>query len=629
MQARVWQNTLNHFSQAVSLGLDDGASLSAEELRRVRLLTLTTLALGLIGVPVIIQFIKLGLPLISGSIGLAILCGVLNLEFMRRSRRTWLCGHLAMAILAAVLALPTAALGGLAGPSFAWLYLLPLGAAVVLDVRGAAVWTGVALVITTLFFALPYAGIDLPNSIPLELRHTNAFVSRLLEILAIGAIGAGFVTGQRSSERQLAHVNHELVRETAYVQLLVHAAVSANRATNFAGALRETMERVCFEMDWEGGHICVLDDEGQLVSSGVVYSSDSTRYAQLEHMTLDTVYDPALELAGVALETREPQSVDAFSEDDPSDRAALARSLGLRSALAVPVIVGGEVKAVMEFISSTALPDLTRLFGVFSHICVELARVAERAEMQARLQQSQKMEAVGQLAAGLAHEINNPMSYVRSNLQVLRRDWETLSSGLGDSTSNGDELERLADVGELIDESIEGVERTIAIVRDVKAFSHRGDGNRSAWMPADLSALMEDAFRVASSQAPSGVHFVRELRTADHCLCNANQLRQVFVNLIVNAVQAIGEHGTVKLVTEQDADCLIARVEDDGPGMTKATRERLFDPFFTTKPVGEGTGLGLSVSYEIIRDHGGEIRVASQIGNGTQFEVRLSPESAA
>jgi two-component system NtrC family sensor kinase len=176
---------------------------------------------------------------------------------------------------------------------------------------------------------------------------------------------------------------------------------------------------------------------------------------------------------------------------------------------------------------------------------------------------------------------------------------------------------------ELIEESIEGVERTIEIVCDVRDYSHSPHETHAPFEDADLSALLDGALRIASADAPSGVTFVSDLSQLPPCACVPGQIRQVFVNLIVNAIQAVGDVGRVHLATGHDAETAYARVSDDGPGMSASVRARLFDPFFTTKVVGEGTGLGLSVSYEIVHRHEGEIIVQSNEGKGATFEVRL------
>jgi len=174
---------------------------------------------------------------------------------------------------------------------------------------------------------------------------------------------------------------------------------------------------------------------------------------------------------------------------------------------------------------------------------------------------------------------------------------------------------------------MEGVERTVSIVREIKEFSHAGEDSRE---PTDLRDIIDSAVRVASAQAPSGVE-IRRRRAGDlpPVPCVANQLNQVLVNILVNAIEAVSPNGWVEVATCLEEGLAVIQVEDNGPGMTNETIERLFDPFFTTKEAGEGTGLGLAISYEIVQNHGGEIRVISAQGAGTVMEVRLPLNGAA
>jgi signal transduction histidine kinase len=335
-------------------------------------------------------------------------------------------------------------------------------------------------------------------------------------------------------------------------------------------------------------------------------------------------YGPGEGLPGRVVETRRPECVaDLRRNRGFPARAEHALELGLRSAFAVPILVNEEVHSVLEFVSIESISMDDRLTELFTHIGAQLGRVAERGLLEERVRQSRKMEAIGQLAAGLAHEINNPMSYVRSNLHALRESWQALRAK-GELFDDADgSRERFEDSGEMIDESLDGVERTIAIVRDVNELSHAGGGRPEDWSLAPLADVLAGAIRVASSQAPPGVHIESDCADAPEVRCSPNQLGQVFVNLIVNAVQAVGEGGHIGISVESGEAEIIVRVADDGPGIPPEVRERLFDPFFTTKGVGKGTGLGLYVSHEIVRHHGGEVGVHAEHGGGTTFEVRL------
>jgi signal transduction histidine kinase len=464
---------------------------------------------------------------------------------------------------------------------------------------------------------LPDFGIELVSQVPEASRPGNALFNRITTICTVGILGVSFVAGQRRAERQLASAHQEVTAESAYVQLLMHAAVAANEAHSFETAIRDAMRRICEAMDWMAGHIYLVAEDGSIRTSGIVHSRDPRLSALQDHAEMQT-HVAGVGLVGRAVSEGRPQIVAVPTEADAGSPTAIARESGVLGGMAVPVSVNGAVAAVMLFACPKRLDDVDRLEELFSLIGVQIGKVAERTALQDRVQQTQKMEAVGQLAAGVAHEINNPMSYVRSNLHILREEWSRLRAKW-----DGENDTELADFEELIDESLEGVERTIGIVRDVKEFSHNGKVDRNDWQMVALGELLDGALRVVASQAAPGVQIETFHEGEALCRCAPNQIRQVFVNLIVNAIQAVGESGHIRLSSGSEGNEVFARVEDDGPGMSAGTRERLFDPFFTTKPVGEGTGLGLSVSYEIIRNHGGEITVHAEPGAGACFEVRL------
>jgi PAS domain S-box-containing protein len=246
--------------------------------------------------------------------------------------------------------------------------------------------------------------------------------------------------------------------------------------------------------------------------------------------------------------------------------------------------------------------------------------ITERRVLEEGLRRSQKLESVGQLAAGIAHEINNPMAFVRTNLAVLREEWHALQKALAATDADTALAERFGECEALIDESLEGIERTIAIARDMREFAHTGSDGRDA---LDLTQVLEACVRVASPHRRGATRIEEAYAELPPIWGSAGQLRQVFVNLLVNALQSVGQAGNVRVETRLDGERAVVRVSDDGAGVRPEHRDRLFDPFFTTKPAGEGTGLGLYVSHEIVRGHGGEILLVSSPGSGATFEVRL------
>ena len=237
--------------------------------------------------------------------------------------------------------------------------------------------------------------------------------------------------------------------------------------------------------------------------------------------------------------------------------------------------------------------------------------------LRKRLVTSGRLAAVGELAAGIAHEIANPISFVRANLVVLRSHWDTLREA-ADEKHEGSALEPLlAECEELLDESLHGVDRIAGIARNVGAFSHAGGGPAG---PVDVNSLLDNVLGVASLSL--SVQVERCYGALPRILGHAQQLKQAFLNLVLNALQAVGDYGQIRLMTQAEGGQVTVRVQDDGPGISDDAIERIFDPFFTTRP-GEALGLGLAQCFQIVRAHGGEISAYSTPGRGAVFEVRL------
>jgi signal transduction histidine kinase len=244
----------------------------------------------------------------------------------------------------------------------------------------------------------------------------------------------------------------------------------------------------------------------------------------------------------------------------------------------------------------------------------------EVVNLRSRLITSARLAAVGELAAGIAHEINNPLAYIGANLRALREHWLALADAWRSETPKVDFAELFDEGTAMLDDSLEGVERTAVIVRDVRAFSHGGTDARERFDPNEV---IERALRVAAPQLRRAASIERDYGDIPHAYGARRELEQVFLNLVVNAGQALDEMGVLRVRTAVvDGEIEIA-VADSGRGIAPEHLDRIFDPFFTTKPVGEGTGLGLSISHEIVRRHGGRIDVSSAPGQGTEFRVRL------
>jgi two-component system NtrC family sensor kinase len=253
-------------------------------------------------------------------------------------------------------------------------------------------------------------------------------------------------------------------------------------------------------------------------------------------------------------------------------------------------------------------------------LVVSMRDLRELASLRTRLVTSGRLAAVGQLAAGIAHEINNPLAFVRANLGLLQDHWKRLLDGAPELRGSGELAQIALESEQLIEESLEGVDRAAEIVRGVKDFSHAGRAQRE---PADLHVLLDQVLALAGPHVRGRADVERCYGELPPVHCSPQQLKQVFLNLVVNAAQAVETGGRIVVATRADGGCVEVDVADSGRGIAPEIRDRIFDPFFTTKAVGEGTGLGLGIAYQIVRSHGGSIEVESEPGLLTRFTVRL------
>jgi two-component system cell cycle sensor histidine kinase/response regulator CckA len=264
--------------------------------------------------------------------------------------------------------------------------------------------------------------------------------------------------------------------------------------------------------------------------------------------------------------------------------------------------------------------------------------VSDRRQLQASLAQADRMASVGLLAAGVAHEINNPLTYVLYNLDALSQDLPQLADALaraaralGDRAEEvlGDAHEmcaadRLEDLIQQAEDATDGAVRVRRIVKDLRTFS-RTEEDRS--VPVSLNDVIDSAINMAFNEIKYRARLVKDYGKLPTIVANDGKLAQVFLNLLVNAAQSIEEGDVsgnqIRIRTWVEGERLLAEVADSGKGIDAKLLDKIFDPFFSTKEVGEGSGLGLAICRNIIEAQGGEITVASKPGEGTRFTIRL------
>jgi two-component system NtrC family sensor kinase len=294
-----------------------------------------------------------------------------------------------------------------------------------------------------------------------------------------------------------------------------------------------------------------------------------------------------------------------------------------------------------RLLAERQLEEKTR--NLYEGVSILQNTVDELEETQEKLIQSEKMASLGQLAAGIAHEINNPIGFTLSNINtmvdyvddLLALDslvMEKISTLESPSFVEQYQKLRLAsdidfiigDIKELINDSLNGLKRVGDIVANLKKVSHVGELEKDV---CNINEVVSESLKVVASELKYNMEVNTHFNIIPDFSCHSGEITQVFMNLFINASHACEDKGMLDITTcvenINDKQCIVIKVQDNGKGMSKEVARKVFDPFFTTKPIGVGTGLGLSVSFGIIEKHGGTIAVKSIEGKGTIFTINL------
>jgi signal transduction histidine kinase/CheY-like chemotaxis protein len=428
-------------------------------------------------------------------------------------------------------------------------------------------------------------------------------------------------------------------------------------------AMQFYIDGICSLRDWPIGHIYRAeqneDNTVNLHSTDIWYVKDKDRFIEYQELVRKTVFESGEGLPGLVLQSKKAYWIENIKFDDSFLQVNILVKSGIRGALAVPIKLYDTVIAVVEFFSEQPIHKNQQLLDLTTAAANQLGLLLERRrnekelkqnyeqlqalykEMQntqAQLLQHAKLVSIGQLAAGVAHEINNPIAYVTSNTEILRKNYEifkelfnhlnSLFSQTDPSlqkhwkevikTKNLDFL--IKDCDEILKESLEGLERVRDIVADLKSFSHTDEAEVQE---ENINHCLDVTIKMIWNELKYKCTVIKDYGQLPPLRCYARQLNQVFMNLLVNASQAINNQGEITITTRHLDDAIHITIQDTGEGIAPENMEKLFDPFFTTKPVGTGTGLGLSISYNIIKKHKGQINVTSELGKGTRFTIIL------
>ncbi len=397
-----------------------------------------------------------------------------------------------------------------------------------------------------------------------------------------------------------------------------------------AGELRSAVEIALFKHEMEmrlkireqwfattlraiGDAVMAVDGEGRVkFANPVAERLLGSSADELLGRTLPDVFHPIDERTRAPIALPSPREVADGKSTPLAEGAALVSASG---------------EHPIEDSLSPIIDDTGKLLGAV----IVFRDVSEQRRLRERAALSDRLTSLGTLAAGVAHEINNPLTYVLGNASVVARELDRMRTAVQDRRQSTDALlemvaERSHAMSEALLEIQDGAERIRGIVIDLRAFSRPETAER----PGDVRSALDWALRVTETEIVARAKLVAKLEPLPRVRGNGTHLGQVFVNLLLNAVQAIDEsckrENVVEVTTRTEDGFVVVDVRDTGSGMAPDVMKRVFEPFFTTKPVGKGTGLGLSICHGIVSAAGGTIDVESSVGHGARFRVRLPIE---
>jgi signal transduction histidine kinase len=474
------------------------------------------------------------------------------------------------------------------------------------------------------------------------------------------------------SNRELEKKFVELETRIEQLSLLTDLSAAVSGTLDPENIYDQALGRLVHRMPYERAYLLLVDHERRTLRG------HRTAGAEAEAPPFEGVEIPleaGTSASATAAITGQPVLVNDVERATEPVHRALSRAHRVRSLVVAPLRVREQVLGVLAVTAAEAerfdQGDVDLLTAVASHVALAIDRatsfqtiedlsrsledkVRVRTEQlrtaneelrtayrdlqatQLQLIQREKMASVGQLVAGVAHELNNPIGFISSNVATLADFVQRLrtmlatyqEAALPEADRSRVDARRqelqvdyaLKYLDSMISGIREGADRTRKIVGDLRVFARTSD---DVWQPVDLHEELESSLTLLNHQLKDRIAVTRKYGPLGPVECVRSQIDQVFLNVLANAAQAIKGPGAITIETRQVDAMAVVAIADSGPGIAPEVLHRIFDPFFTTKPVGEGTGLGLSISYEIVTKHGGEIRAESPPGGGAVFTLRL------
>ena len=372
------------------------------------------------------------------------------------------------------------------------------------------------------------------------------------------------------------------------------------------------LQAICTALEWDLGEMWIFDQQDGVLRNSEIWHMLSLKIREFKSATKHITFPAQVGLPGRVWESAKPLWIEDVVHDTKFVRASIAEREGLHGAFGFPIISGREVLGVICFFSHEIRKPDRDLLDMMSAIGSRIGLFIKRKQAEEALAQSEKLKSLGTIAAGVAHDFNNILGVISGKVQLIELEYE----------SNKQLTDELSTIMRATDD---GAKITSKMLRFTK--TSRGT---TEFVPCNIGDLInqtidftEPRWKNMAQARGTNYHIDKEgMKEIPEVLCSPAELREVFINLISNALNAMPDGGILTFSTWSSDDTVFISVSDTGTGMTEDVKKKVFDPFFTTRRP-EGTGLGMSTSYSIIEEHGGNINVESEVGKGTTFILSI------